>query len=117
MAITPRRLAPPWPGAGHYSRDEGIVPLEEAVRRMTSVPATNLGLADRGRLAEGMRADIVAFDPAHIRDNATYERPHQYATGVAHVVVNGEPVLQDGEHTGAKPGRVVRGPGWTGPRN
>lgn len=101
---------------GRYSRDEGIVPLEEALRRMTSLPAANLGLADRGLLAEGMRADIVAFDPARIRDNATYERPHQYATGVAHVVVNGEPVLRDGEHTGAMPGRVVRGPGWTGPR-
>jgi N-acyl-D-amino-acid deacylase len=102
---------------GHYSRDERILPLEEAVRRMTSLPAANLGLTDRGRLAEGMRADIVAFDPARIRDNATYERPHQYATGVAHVVVNGEPVLRDGEHTGATPGRVVRGPGWRGSRD
>jgi N-acyl-D-amino-acid deacylase len=94
---------------GTYVRDEGVVPLEEAIRRLTSLPATNLGLADRGTLLAGKVADIVAFDAARIRDNATYEQPHQYATGMVHVVVNGEPVLVDGEHTNARPGRVVRG--------
>jgi len=98
---------------GKYARDEGVAPLADLIRRLTSLPAANLGLRDRGSLAEGMHADVVAFDAARIRDNATYEQPHQYATGMAHVVVNGEPVLVDGEHTGAKPGRVVRGAGAT----
>ena len=98
---------------GKYARDEAVVPLEQAIRRMTSLPATNLGLRDRGSVAAGMLADLAVFDAAKIRENATYERPHQYATGMAHVVVNGEPVLVDGEHTGAKPGRVVRGAGAT----
>jgi N-acyl-D-amino-acid deacylase len=101
---------------GKYVREERAVPLEEAVRRLTSLPAANLGIADRGRLRTEMLADVVVFDPAAIRDHATYERPHQYATGVAHVLVNGEPVLVDGEHTNARPGRVVRGRGWTGAR-
>ena len=99
---------------GRYVRDERLVPLEQAVRRLTSLPAANLKIARRGSLAPGYFADIVAFDPAAIRDHATFERPHQYATGVRHVFVNGVPVLKDGEHTGAKPGRVVRGPGWKG---
>ncbi|MHC4092508.1 MAG: N-acyl-D-amino-acid deacylase family protein, partial [Planctomycetota bacterium] len=96
---------------GKYVRDEQLIPLKEAVRRLTSLPADNLGLDRRGRLAEGHFADVVVFDPASIRDNATFEDPHQYATGVIHVLVNGVPVLTDGQHTGATPGRVVRGPG------
>jgi len=96
---------------GHYVREERIIPLEEAVRRLTSLPAANFGIRRRGSLAAGMLADVAVFDPARIQDHATYERPHQYATGVAHVIVNGEVVLRDGEHTGAKPGRVVRGRG------
>jgi N-acyl-D-amino-acid deacylase len=99
---------------GRYVRDEGLIPLEEAVRRLTTLPATNLGLRDRGALATGYYADIVVFDPATIIDHATFEAPHQYATGVRHVWVNGTRVLRDGEHTGALPGRVVRGPGWVG---
>ena len=98
---------------GKYVREEQVIPLEEAIRRLTSFPADNLGIADRGRLAEGMFADVVVFDPATIIDHATFEDPHQYATGVAHVFVNGVQVLRDGEHTGALPGRVVRGKGWT----
>ena len=97
---------------GRYVRDERVIPLEEAIRKLTSLPADNLRLEGRGRLAPGYAADAVVFDPAHIQDHATYERPHQYATGVHHVVVNGVPVIRDGEHTGALPGRVVRGPGW-----
>jgi N-acyl-D-amino-acid deacylase len=97
---------------GRYVRDEKLVPLEEGIRRLTSLPAQNLGIKQRGRLAEGFHADIVVFDPAAIRDHATFEKPHQYATGVRHVLVNGTLVLKDGEHTGAKPGRVVRGPGY-----
>ncbi len=99
---------------GKYSRDEGVVALEEAVRRMTSLPAENIGIRDRGRLAEGFFADVVVFDPATVQDHATFEDPHHYATGVHHVFVNGEQVVAGGEHTGATPGRVVRGPGWTG---
>ncbi|MGH7568163.1 MAG: N-acyl-D-amino-acid deacylase family protein [Gemmatimonadales bacterium] len=99
---------------GRYVRDERIVPLEEAIRRLTSLPATNLKLERRGRLTPGHYADVVVFDPATVQDHATFENPHQYATGVAHVFVNGVQVLRDGEHTGAKPGRVVRGPGWKG---
>ena len=99
---------------GRYVRDERLLSLEEAVRRMTSLPATNLGLRRRGRLEPGYFADVVVFEPATVQDHATFERPHQYATGVLHVFVNGARVLADGEHTGALPGRVVRGPGWTG---
>lgn len=99
---------------GKYSRDEGIIPLEEAIRRMTSLPATNIQIRERGQLAEGYYADIVVFDPATVTDHATFAEPHQYATGVEQVLVNGVRVIQDGEHTGATPGRVVRGPGWTG---
>jgi N-acyl-D-amino-acid deacylase len=99
---------------GKYVRDEQVIPLEEAIRRLTRLPAENLGLRDRGSLAAGNYADIVVFDPETIQDRATFENPHQYATGVSHVLVNGTMVLEDGEHTGATPGRVVRGPGWTG---
>lgn len=97
---------------GKYVREEQLVPLEEGIRRMTSLPADNLGLTERGRLAPGQMADVVVFDPATIRDHATFDKPHQYSTGVVHVLVNGVAVLRDGEHTGATPGRVVRGPGY-----
>ena len=103
---------------GKYSREEGVIPLHEAIRRMTSLPATNIGIRGRGLLAEGQYADVVVFDTEDITDHATFEEPHQYATGVEHVFVNGVQVLRDGEHTGATPGRVVRGPGWRGwPQN
>jgi N-acyl-D-amino-acid deacylase len=99
---------------GKYVREEGIIPLEQAIRRLTSQPASNLGIDRRGALEVGYYADVVVFDPAEIRDNATFEDPHQLATGVIHLFVNGEQVLEDGEHTGALPGRVVRGPGYRG---
>jgi N-acyl-D-amino-acid deacylase len=99
---------------GKYSRDEGVIPLHEAIRKMTSLPAANTGIRDRGQLTEGYYADVVIFDPRTIADHATFEDPLQYATGMQHVFVNGEQVLRDGEHTGAMPGRVVRGPGWIG---
>jgi N-acyl-D-amino-acid deacylase len=99
---------------GKYVRDEGVIPLEEAIRRLTTLPAENLKIDRRGRLASGMYADVVVFDPDRIRDHATFAEPHQLAEGMVHVWVNGTAVLQDGEHTGATPGRVVRGPGWTG---
>ena len=96
---------------GRYVREEGILPLEEAIRKLTSLPAENLRLEGRGRLRDGFFADLVVFDPGEIRDHATPEDPHRYATGVAHVLVNGTPVIAEGEHTGATPGRFVRGPG------
>jgi N-acyl-D-amino-acid deacylase len=99
---------------GRYVRDEQIVPLEEAVRRLTSLPSRTLRLRRRGLLEPGYAADVVVFDPARIQDHATFDAPHQYATGVEHVAVNGTLVLRDGEHTGALPGRVVRGPLWSG---
>jgi N-acyl-D-amino-acid deacylase len=99
---------------GKYVREEGVIPLEEAVRRLSGLPAENLSIRRRGRLEPGFFADVVVFDPATITDNATFSEPHQYATGVNHVYVNGVQVVREGEHTGAKPGRVVRGPGWTG---
>ncbi len=99
---------------GKYVRDEKLIPLEEAIRRLTSFPAGNLKIKKRGLLKEGYFADIVVFDPETIQDNSTFQEPHQYSTGVSHVLVNGIQVLKDGEHTGAKPGRVVRGPGWKG---
>jgi len=98
---------------GHYVRDLKLVPLEEAVRRLTSLPAENLGLDRRGRLVPGHFADVVVFDPATVADRATFEAPHRYAAGVRHVLVNGVPVLRDGEHTGALPGRALWGPGRT----
>jgi N-acyl-D-amino-acid deacylase len=97
---------------GKYVRDEKVIPLEEAVRRLTLFPAENLKLKERGGLRPGYFADVVVFDPERIQDHATFEKPHQYATGMKHVFVNGVAVLRDGEHTGAKPGRFVRGPGW-----
>ena len=99
---------------GRYVREEGIIALEEAIRRLTGFPAANLKLDHRGLLAEGYFADVVAFDAETIIDRATFENPHQLATGMVHVLVNGELVLRDGEHTGAMPGRFVKGPGWTG---
>ncbi len=99
---------------GHYVRDEKTAALPDAIRRLTSLPATNLGIRQRGALKAGYYADVVVFDPAAIRDHATFEKPKQLATGVEDVFVNGVQVLRDGRHTGAKPGRVVRGPGWTG---
>ena len=99
---------------GDYLRDEQLISLAEAVRRLTSLPAGNLRIAGRGSLKAGNFADVVVFDPGAIQDHATYEKPHVYSTGVLHVFVNGEQVLKDGEHTGATPGRVVRGPGWSG---
>jgi N-acyl-D-amino-acid deacylase len=99
---------------GKYAREEQVVALPEAIRRLTSFPAENLKLRHRGRLAPGYFADVVVFDPDAVQDHATYAQPHQYATGMRHVFVNGTQVLKDGEHTGAKPGRVVRGPGWRG---
>lgn len=97
---------------GKYVREERATTLEEAIRRLTSLPAANLGIARRGTLSPGSYADVVVFDPATIGDRATYEQPHRYAVGMRHVFVNGRQVLQDGRHTGATPGRVVRGPGW-----
>jgi N-acyl-D-amino-acid deacylase len=99
---------------GNYVRDERVVPLEEAVRRLTSLPARTLRLRRRGLLEPGYVADVVVFDPTRIQDHATFDDPHQYATGVEHVIVNGAIVLRDGEYTGALPGRVVRGPLWSG---
>ena len=96
---------------GRYVRDEKLVPLPEAIRRMTSLPAANLGLEGRGTLKVGAFADVVVFDPATIADKATFEQPHQYAVGMRHVLVNGVPVLRDGEHTGATPGRALKGAG------
>ena len=97
---------------GRYVRDERIITLQEAIRRLTSLPAGNLGIRERGMIRRGYHADLAIFDPAAIADRATFERPHQYAVGMRHVFVNGGQVLRDGEPTGATPGRVVRGPGW-----
>jgi N-acyl-D-amino-acid deacylase len=99
---------------GKYTRDEAVLTLPDAIRKLTQLPASNLKLRQRGALIEGYFADVVVFDPATVQDHATYENPHQYATGMRHVLVNGTAVLSDGEHTGALPGRVVRGPGWSG---
>jgi len=96
---------------GKYVREEKVISLAEAVRRLTGLPATNLGLDRRGFLRTGMFADVVVFDPQTIADRATFENPHQYSVGVKHVFVNGGQVLKDGEHTGAKPGRALWGPG------
>jgi N-acyl-D-amino-acid deacylase len=96
---------------GKYVREEHVAPLEEVIRRLTSFPAANLGIPRRGQLAEGSYADVVVFDPAKIAEHATFAAPHRYSTGVVHVFVNGVQVLKDGEHTGKKPGRVVKGRG------
>jgi len=98
---------------GKYVRDEKVITLQEAIRKLTSLPASNLKIEKRGILEPGYFADITIFDPAKIQDHSTFEKPHQYSTGMVHVFVNGIQVLKDGEHTGAKPGQVVRGPGWT----
>jgi N-acyl-D-amino-acid deacylase len=97
---------------GKYVRDEKIIPLEAAIRRLSALPAGNLKLDRRGALKPGYFADVVIFDPAKVEDHATFDKPHQYSTGMRDVFVNGVQVLKDGEHTGAKPGQVVRGPGW-----
>jgi len=95
---------------GHYVRDEGVITLEEAVRKMTSLPADQWGQRERGRVAEGMYADLTVFDPETVRDRATFTDPHRYSAGIVHVVVNGVPVIRDASLTGEKPGRVIRGP-------
>jgi N-acyl-D-amino-acid deacylase len=96
---------------GKYVREEKVITLQEAIRRLSGLPATNLGLDHRGFLKAGMFADVVVFDPKTIADRATFEKPHQFAVGVKHVFVNGTQVIKDGEHTGAKPGRALWGPG------
>jgi N-acyl-D-amino-acid deacylase len=96
---------------GKYVRDEKVIPMKEAIHRLSGLPAANLGLDHRGFVKEGMFADVVVFDPATITDHATFEKPHQYAVGMKHVFVNGVHVIKDGEHTGAKPGRALWGPG------
>lgn len=100
---------------GRYVRDEGVIPLEDAIRKMTSAVALRLSIQDRGVLREGLFADVVVFDPVTIVDRATFEQPHQLSEGVRHVLVNGQPVLLDGTHTGATPGRALRGPGYRPP--
>ena len=99
---------------GKYVREEEVLPLEEVIRKLPSIPTEHRSIRRRGRLEPGYFADVVVFDPSTISDNATFSEPHQYATGVRYVLVNGEVVVREGRHTGAKPGRVVRGPGWTG---
>ncbi len=97
---------------GKYIRDEKVIPLEEAIRKLTYLPASNMKIRKRGMLKAGYFADIVVFNPNTISDHATFTDPHQYSTGVSEVFVNGMQVLENGEHTGAKPGRFVRGPGY-----
>jgi len=96
---------------GKYCRDEKVLSLPEAIRRLSAQPASNLELDHRGMLKEGMFADVVVFDPKTITDHATFDKPHQYATGMKHVFVNGVQVIKEGEHTYAKPGRALLGPG------
>jgi N-acyl-D-amino-acid deacylase len=100
---------------GKYSRDEKLISLQEAIRKLSNLPAKNLKIKNRGELKVGNYADVVIFDPAKVKDNATFEKPHQYAEGMIHVFVNGIQVLKEGEHTGAKPGRFVKGPGYKAP--
>jgi N-acyl-D-amino-acid deacylase len=97
---------------GKYSRDEKVISLQEAIRKLTKLPAANLKIQRRGELKVGNYADVVVFDPTKVKDNAVFEKPHQYAEGMIHVFVNGTAVLSNGEHTGAKPGRFVKGPGF-----
>jgi dihydroorotase/N-acyl-D-amino-acid deacylase len=99
---------------GRYVRDEHVITLEDAVRKASSAVATRLSIGDRGLIKPGMKADILVFDPATIADKATFEKPHQLSVGISEVFVNGVEVVHDGTHTGAKPGQVVRGPGWNG---
>ncbi len=96
-------------------RDEKVISLQEAIRKLTKLPATNLKIQKRGELKVGNYADIVIFDPEKIQDHATFEQPHQFSTGIIHVFVNGVQVLKDGEHTGKKPGKFVKGPGYPQP--
>jgi len=100
---------------GKYVRDEQVIPMEEAIRRLTLLPAQTLNIKDRGRLAPGYFADITIFDPESVQDHASFDDPHHYSTGVKHVLVNGIPVVSNGEHTGATPGRAIRGPGFVPP--
>jgi N-acyl-D-amino-acid deacylase len=93
---------------GHYARERRVLSWEEAIHKMTGLPAARLGLRDRGTLAAGNWADVVVFDPAAVADRATFQEPHQYAAGIEHVFVNGTAVVGHGEHTGALPGRVLR---------
>ena len=102
---------------GHYVRDLGLLSLEQAIHRASGLPATNLSLRQRGFLREGYFADVLVFDPQTIQDHASFEQPHQYSTGMETVVINGKLVIDEGAHTGALPGRVVRGPGWRGWEN
>ena len=97
---------------GKYVREERLIPLEEAIYKLTTLPATNLKLKERGALKEQYFADLVIFDPDSVQDHATFEHPHQYSTGVRDVIVNGVPVLRNGDHTGAMPGRFIKGPGF-----
>ncbi len=97
---------------GKYVREEKVITLEDAIRKMTSAVANRLSIHDRGLLKEGMFADVVIFDPATVSDRATYEKPHQLSVGIHEVFVNGVAVVHNGEHTGAKPGRIVWGPGY-----
>lgn len=99
---------------GKYVREDEVITLPDAIRKLSKLPATNLKIRDRGELAAGYFADIVIFDPSTVSDHATFDAPHQYSTGMEHVIVNGEPVIHYGDHTGALPGQVVRGPGWRG---
>jgi N-acyl-D-amino-acid deacylase len=99
---------------GYYVRDQKAAQLPDALRRLTSLPAPNLRIRNRGSLKPGYYADVVVFDPATIQDHATFAKPDQLATVVDDVFINGTQVLNNGKHTGAKPGRFVRGPGWTG---
>jgi dihydroorotase/N-acyl-D-amino-acid deacylase len=99
---------------GKYVRDEKIIPLEDAIRKMSGAVAARLSISDRGLVREGFAADLVVFDPATVADRATFDQPHQFAAGVRHVFVNGTAVVSDGKVTGAKPGRIVRGPGYSG---
>ena len=101
---------------GKYVRDEKVIPLEEAIYKLTALPAANMKIERRGALKVGFYADVVVFDPAKVQDHSTFQDSHMYSTGMSHVFVNGVQVLKDGEHTGATPGRVVRGPGWAGRR-
>lgn len=100
-----------------YVREDGVLSVADAVRKMTSLPAERLKLPRRGRLKPGFYADIVVFDPETIQDHSTFDDPHQYSTGVDHVWINGSMVLEDGEHTDARPGVFIRGPGWNGERS
>jgi N-acyl-D-amino-acid deacylase len=96
---------------GKYVRDEKNITLEDAVRKMTSLAAQQMGIRDRGIIREGMKADIIIFDPKTITDRSTFEQPHAYSEGVKYSIVNGKVVLDNGTHTGARPGRIIYGPG------